>query len=255
MDNDLRVGIWNVLDIYIWTGAGNESLHYIPDYRTLASRLWIHYFKWAHDTMPSDWPRVEQSLRKYFFACDWDEAYDFLEFIAMNTADWRNAEPFSKAVNVTLERELSAFRLVGGNLAEVTSPSEVAAIEEALAGSSSPFRTHLQSALVLFSDRQTPDYRNSIRESISAVESLVNALVGSKGTLGQALKKLDVQAHPALEGAFNQLYGYTSDANGIRHALMDESNLEAEDAKFMLVSCSAFVNYLVAKGARSGIVL
>lgn len=59
--------------------------------------------------------------------------------------------------------------------------------------------------------------------------------------------------HPALKGSFEKLYGYTSDAEGIRHALLDEPNLDFEDAKFMLVSCSAFVNYLKAKAAKAGI--
>ncbi len=56
-----------------------------------------------------------------------------------------------------------------------------------------------------------------------------------------------------LSRAFRQLYGYTSDANGIRHALLDESNLDFEDAKFMLVSCSAFINYLKGKAIKAGI--
>lgn len=59
--------------------------------------------------------------------------------------------------------------------------------------------------------------------------------------------------HPALKGAFEKLYGYTSSAKGIRHALLDEPNLGFEDAKFMLVSCSAFVNYLKSKAAKAGI--
>lgn len=54
--------------------------------------------------------------------------------------------------------------------------------------------------------------------------------------------------HKALKNAFSNLYGYTSDTGGIRHAL-SEDNLEVtmEDAKFMLVSCSAFINYLKTK--------
>ena len=58
-------------------------------------------------------------------------------------------------------------------------------------------------------------------------------LIEKKGILHQALKK-----------AFSALYGYTSDADGIRHALLDESTLTKADARFMLISCSAFVNYL-----------
>ncbi len=38
-----------------------------------------------------------------------------------------------------------------------------------------------------------------------------------------------------------------------RHALLDESDLDFEDAKFMLVSCSAFTNYLKGKVIKAGI--
>lgn len=42
--------------------------------------------------------------------------------------------------------------------------------------------------------------------------------------------------------------GYTSDEGGIRHAEgLFESNVTFEEAKYMLVSCCAFVNYLIAE--------
>jgi hypothetical protein len=106
--------------------------------------------------------------------------------------------------------------------------------------------SHLDTALARLADRSAPDYRNSIKESISAVEAVCQILTGDpKATLGQALKKLSI--HSALEKGFSAIYGYTSDADGIRHALYEESILDADDAKFFLVSCSAFVNYLIAK--------
>ena len=91
---------------------------------------------------------------------------------------------------------------------------------------------------------------------LSAVESLCNLITGSKkSTLGQALKllKQKIEIHQALEKSFSILYGYTSDADGIRHALLEDTNLDFEDAKFMLVSYSAFVNYLIEKAAKAGI--
>ena len=57
--------------------------------------------------------------------------------------------------------------------------------------------------------------------------------------------------HPALEKSFKQLYGYTSDSDGIRHALMDIYNCDFEDAKYMIVSSSAFVNYLIVKADKA----
>ena len=73
------------------------------------------------------------------------------------------------------------------------------------------------------------------------------SVVGAeKGTLGQLIKKLEheIELHPALRDAFSKLYGYTSDEGGIRHALMESQSVDFNDAKFMLVVCSAFVNFV-----------
>ncbi len=64
-------------------------------------------------------------------------------------------------------------------------------------------------------------------------------------TLSDALKKIK-NIHPVLSKAFNQLYGYTSDASDVRHSLIDEESITYADAKFMLVACAAFVSYLKA---------
>jgi hypothetical protein len=155
-----------------------------------------------------------------------------------------------------LKREHAAYRIIDGRVVEITSEEEIAAIEEALtAGGEAPgIRTHLRAALAKMSDREEPDYRNSIKESISAVESAVNHMTGGKASLGDALKRIDPPLHPALQAGLSKLYGYTSDAEGIRHALIDEPSVDFDDAKFMLVACSAFVNYLLAKadGSASG---
>lgn len=52
-----------------------------------------------------------------------------------------------------------------------------------------------------------------------------------------------------LKSAFVKLYAYTNDeSTGIRHALMDDSDTPGfDEAKFMVVSCCAFINYLQGK--------
>ena len=118
-------------------------------------------------------------------------------------------------------------------------------------------KIHINKALALYSDRKKPDYENSIKESISAVESLcciITGATGSQATLGSTLKKLEkdggVVIHGAMKTAFEKLYGYTSDSDGIRHGGIDFTNAPAEDAKYMLVSCSAFINYLIEKQSK-----
>ena len=111
----------------------------------------------------------------------------------------------------------------------------------------------------MLSDKKSPDYINSIKESISAIEAICKLISKNEKTdLGGALAIIEGQGkinlHPALRRAFTNLYGYTCDADGIRHAFKDEKvNSDFDEAKFMLVSCSAFVNYLISKSARAGI--
>ena len=256
MDSALRAGLWNVLSVEAWKVWPADSRHALtPKQQSFIWVVWHSHFKEPIDTAPSRWRDVVATFRTYFFSAAWYEAYDFVEFIAANHPVETSVIGIRKMTNVVLEREKAAYRFVGGRIMETTSTDEVEAIDDALAAAKivPTARTHLESALSKLADRAAPDYRNSIKESISAVEAIVNAVNGSPGTLGAALKRLGVDAHPALAEAFSKLYGYTSDADGIRHALLSESKLEYEDAKFMLVACSAFVTYVLAKGARSGI--
>lgn len=152
-----------------------------------------------------------------------------------------------KILNQTFEKEFVGYRFVNGHIVQITSEEEINQIEEAIAVKDNKVNDHLEKALLLLSDRENPDYENSIKESISAVEAMCNEIVGKKSTLGEALKQLKKgnKIHPSLESAFEKLYGYTSDASGIRHAgQMDGKNSTFEEAKFMLVACSGFVNYL-----------
>lgn len=143
-----------------------------------------------------------------------------------------------------------AYRIVNNQIVEITSEEEIVEIEEALKVSD-PIAEHLSTSMALLSQRPNPDYRNSIKESISAVEYICREITG-KTTLGDALKELDkkgLQLSNMLKTAFEKLYVYTNDkATGIRHALMDEKDAPGfDEAKFMLVACSAFVNYINAK--------
>jgi len=259
MDHELRIGLWNVLSISYWDQIeGNKYVHDRGNVQLFSQTLWHNYFKWSFDTIDSFWFEVREKIRRYFFGCEWYEIYDFIEFVSKAYPNEATNEQFRKECNAVLERELSAYRFVGGQITEIAAEEEIAEIEEAQDSSTllRPVADHLKRALALMADRKSPDYRNSIKESISAVEAMCNLITGnSSATLGSALKELEkkdrVDMHPALKGAFEKLYGYTSNAEGIRHALLKESNLAFEDAKFMLVSCSAFINYLKAKSAKA----
>jgi len=190
----------------------------------------------------------------------WKDVYDFVEFLPNNFPPdpYHTNAGFVAACNEVFRRELSGWRFSGTTLAKITSEEELSAIDEAreLPPSIRVVGEHLNQAVRLLSDRKSPDYRNSVKEAISAVEGICSLLAGQdKADLNAALRVLEkrIKLHGALKNAFNSLYGYTSDANGIRHALLDEANLTFDEAKFMLVSCSAFINYLKGAASEAGI--
>lgn len=257
MDNDLRNSLWNALALCFWNHIGSD-FNYSSSNKTFVSNIWVYHFKEPLDSLSNIWSNVQRAIKRQYDNLKWYEVYDFIEYVANTHYSNIDNKKFIKLCNSFLESELSAYRFVGGKITPITSQEEISEIEEAL-NISKPFKAvsvHINRALALFSDKKSPDYRNSIKESISAVEAICKLITKKKKPqLGQALKILEneIGLHPALKKAFNNLYGYTSDAKGIRHALLEEAELYSEDAKFMLISCSAFVNYLVSKISKTEI--
>lgn len=263
MDDDLRASLWSIVHVCFCEGAKNEYGQPIEESSyvrrssvdSLAIGLWFYYFKKPIDTIPTYWSGFVKFLRDYFFKGQWFEVYDFIEYLVGEGAD-DEKKKFAELCNLCLGRENAAYRFVNGQLTEITSEAEIEAVESAISAGAgyAGVTRHLETALALMSDRKAPDYRNSIKESISAVESLAKHVAKDpSGTLGSVLKELERSKalHPALKNAFSSLYGYTNDAHGIRHALMDEPSLSKADARFMLVCCSSFVNYVLESTTKA----
>jgi len=265
IDDELKNRLWSALKVVIWD---NWSPRDVMGYANRGSQqvegivrmVWLHYFKLPTDTIPPfDHGRPRSSytvIRDHFFEGEWWQTYDLLEFLLkVIEDDW--ALHLKEICNSFLEAENAAYRIVDNEILEITDAIEVEAIETALETEFQSVSAHLKQSLGLLSDRTNPDYRNAIKEAISAVEAACRILSkNDKATLGDALKQVESkhQLHPALKGAFTQLYGYTSDSGGLRHALTEKSISPAySDAKFMLVACSAFVNFLWTKAAETGL--
>jgi len=254
VDQPLKNRLWNILlfnyffDVAI---SGHEQNFYYSDYfEKITSILWQDYFKFAIDDRPEFSDHARAYIKKYFLSSNFPETYDFIEFMA-SLAEEEKPSVFCVACNKILEREKSAFRFIGQQLAQIANKTEIAEIEKAQSQQDSKsVSTHIDTAVACYSNREKPDYRNSIKESILAVEAAAIKITEKpKATLGAALKELrKSNALPTvLNEGFTKLYGWTSGPNGIRHALEDETNVGEAEARYMLVSCSAFSNYLLSK--------
>lgn len=248
IDNSLFCRLWNIIyereycTIYDDDGLGNveKILDFLGCTYEFPEQRYIKNvnLKKLHDILiEGEWHLIYDVMEKYIS-------------LAGYSGDRKNLEA---SFNTVLEDEKSGYRIIKGLVTAITDEESLVALRKATSTIFSSVNKHMEKALALYSDRKNPDYENSIKESISAVEAICCVITGLKGgeaTLGKMLKKLEdngIEIHGSMKAAFAQLYGFTSDENGIRHGGIDFRNASSEDAYFMLISCSAFINYLKVK--------
>lgn len=213
-------------------------------------------YSYAYPDGYAEHNRNIEKLKKRLMDSDWYVIYDFAEIYVSLFPQKSERKLLEEELNVVLTEEKAGYRMVDGMIIPITNKHELDALKKALKTEYESVNQHIAKAVSLYSKRKNPDYENSIKESISAVEAMcciITGLTGAQATLGIAIKKLrdnGIHIHRAMESAFSSLYGYTSDENGIRHGGIDFKNAPAEDAKYMLISCSAFVNYLIEKWSK-----
>lgn len=260
MSDSLKTALWNF--------AFEEYLGRKTDWQKNYALIY-RYLDWTVDevTNLSGLYSGKERVKTWYFDKNvkWYDVYNFIEFLILAQSFGEHQQLLLKRsarlVNQVLEYENSGYRFVAGQLAPITNQEEMEAVQNAASIGNQKLASvsdHIKTATSLLSQKPVPDYRNSIKESISAVESAAKLISGDKKSgLKDALDKLNEHfpIHGAMRNGFLGLYGWTSDGDGIRHGLiMDEPNVGFDEAKYMLVSCSAFVNYLVAKANETKII-
>jgi hypothetical protein len=251
-----RTRLWNIFYRHVFRPNFQSGIMYgtkdslTPPADYLFRLLWTDFLRRPADEYPG-FVEVFDILKARFLDGDWHCAFDIFEMVfEFRNYPLADSKAVALLIKAALEAENTAYTFLDGLFVERMTPQEVESVEIALQTPIEGVRVHLTSALQKLNDRDAPDFRNSIKEAISAVEAACKERTGlEKATLGQALKALHDKRplHQNLKDALQQLYSWTSDYGGIRHAIKDTENVERADAQFMLVACSAFVNYLMTR--------
>lgn len=268
MTDELRNSLWNI--IYTLYERGSSSY-----WRRVAKFIAQHFRKTPVDEVPFEDHRCRKWLKSYFYGLEWNKVYEFVEFIVDNH-DYMMRENTGRGgiyiyhpvkqpnlirmFNHVLKKELSGYHFISGILTPISDEVEVESIESAIRDADNlgfiGVKEHLKTALDLLGKKPDPDYRNAIKEAVSSIESLSKIITGNNaqgltGALNELTKETDI--HQALRSGFIKLYGWTSNDDGIRHAILNQPNVGFTEAKYMIVSCSAFVNYLIGKADQAGL--
>lgn len=116
---------------------------------------------------------------------------------------------------------------------------------EALSDQLNPVRAQwLKAKNFIFAS--APDFENSIKESISAVESCLMVLMNEpNGTLGKIIKRADLD--PDIERLISQAFGYASNRAFVRHGGTTPSTLTQAEAEFFLEFAASSIVYLTSR--------
>lgn len=259
LDLDVRQDLWNLFALLL--EIPNDSNWDMVESNILDD-IWVGFLRKLRDERPPDHV-VWKEIKKAVISADWNRVLDFVEAFL---GSWENRarqnygitselrEHIVEALNSTFKKNLVGYRIIGNQVIPIDSTTFQEALEAAM-GDVTEFngvKHAFDRAISLLSDRTTPDYPNAVKEAIASVEALVRVIT-KKSVLSAGLKELEkagLKIHPALNEAWTKMYGWTSDEGGIRHASIDTVNIDQSLAKYMVVTCAAFLSYLVEEGRK-----
>ncbi|NUZ09066.1 hypothetical protein [Piscinibacter koreensis] len=212
---------------------------------------------WDYDNQ-SAWAALVAHLKE----CAWPEFYDFVELVGVLLLKKDEDIPFTdpdyfKAyqtkVNALLQEDNIGWSLNKDAQLVRQTPKALSKRVE-LVGSSlgdrfETARVHYQKALKYLYQHPL-DEANSVKEIVSAVESVARILHPKASTLGEAIKLMrkDAKYSTQLLEALEKLYAYSNSTPLVRHGHAKAGKpllAEAELALFMEVS---FIRYLIEVG-------
>lgn len=119
---------------------------------------------------------------------------------------------------------------------------------DVLADDLSPVRTQWLKARN-FITAGSPDFENSIKESVNSVESCLMILLKEpNGTLGKLIKHTELDED--IQRIVSQVYGVASNRAFVRHGGTESSSLGKAEAEFFLEFAASAIAYITAKLKR-----
>lgn len=261
LSKEARALIWNELYVSLREDHREKTVYEVArvtgSWNQILRHFHVQRLHQPSDEFDTAWDFQIEFVKSTIFETQYDKALGFLQWTLRHRDCPGNL--FEKIQNALASAKV-AYILVDDppTLVPAATPEEGQALVTALSESEKHgligAEEHLRGAI---RELNEGNFAGSVRESINAVESTARRLnEKASSTLGPALKALKKKGaiHPALEGAFLKLYGYTSDEQGVRHSISDDADaVGPHEAVFMLGACASFVTYLINQGRDAGL--
>lgn len=196
--------------------------------------------------------------------CEWYQFYDCVEVVG---DELKTVEPFyigapgyidyskftfdayRSKVNDIFARHQVGWRLNSKSQLESALPKDLADRVDGVEKKLDQFeaaREHFRKAkrYVLGTNK---DYENSIKESVSAFESVGKVLYDKTSTLGDVLSRMkkDGSVPPMLVNVMEKFYAYANAEPGVRHGGIQKPKSDEMDAELAMHLSAAFIRYAI----------
>ena len=209
------------------------------------------------------------SLKNRILSCEWYQFFDFVELIGYEIRAienqyeseflWEDDEyphfrfsGYKDSLNKLFIRERVGWRLdKEGHLQRALPKSLSSRLEktdENLRDEFEPARQHYQKARK-YALQPNPDPENSIKEMVSAIESIARTIYPRSTTLGDALKNMRADGFlpKMLVPMFEKFYAYTCAEPAIRHGAKESSSVKQMDAEMIMHIGAALIRYIIER--------
>jgi len=201
-----------------------------------------------------------QALTHHLKSCAWSEFYDFVEMVGAQLIEKDDEIPFDQTSDFKgYQSQVNSLLVEDGIGWTLNEKSElvrahpkvladsIASTEAALSKRFENARIHYQKA-AQYLHRHPIDEANSIKEIISAVESVARAIEPKASTLGDALKRFrkDPRFNATLLEPLEKLYTYSNATALVRHGHAGGTKPSVADAELALLIGVAYIRHLIA---------
>ena len=238
LPTNARTGLWNA---FYLTHSESYTRYFgiDPNWNEVLASVHADLFHQGLDAFSTDFNRVMNSYRGVFAGAPFNKVFDLILHIARHE---QCPEEYHARVASTLQQHRLAYvyDAKSRTIFPASTPEEgqaiVGAVNQLQESGLDGARQHLIDSATFLNQGH---WANSIKESISAVESVARGIAPGTRNLGSALNQLGHRGmleHPSLRNGLEKLYEYTNEEGGIRHARLNEdaSNVGQDEAVFML---------------------
>lgn len=189
LDERSRVAIANAVNkAYSIVFKDGDSKNRCTDFwNSILVNVYVQRIDYADDLAQSHGyyaPNMFEMINGTIFNDEYHAVLTLVEFIVDCLVKVNGAlkDEIEEYFNGVFEKEYVGYRFVGGKIVPVTNPIEMDSIKEACNSPYENVNQHMIDAIRLFADRNKRDYKNVIKESISAVEAMCCCILGKKST-------------------------------------------------------------------------